>query len=130
MTLEEAYALVLREGMMAEPVPDDIVPMILHEGHLPTPEQFSRLVEAIDTVHESVENETMIDRKLAGALWIIGVEANSFGKDRTAAEENALIALLTAVEGALVGFWPVGHPRDNEQKDKTQRDDVECEEQV
>ncbi len=114
MPLEEATVLILREGMMTEPAPNDIVPMILHEGHLPTLEQFSKLVEAIGIVHESIENDAMIDRKLAGALWIIGVEANSFGKDRTTAEDDALMDLRTAVESALVDFWPVGHPRDKE----------------
>ena len=104
MTVEEAKALVLREGMMMEPVPDDAVPTTFHEGHVPTSERISNLIEAINIVHEAFESDTTINRKIAGALWIIGVEANSFGKNRTTDEQDALIALLTAVEGALVGF--------------------------
>ena len=115
MTIEEAKALVLCEGMMTEPVPDDIMPTILHGGALPTSEHFSSLIEAIDIVHTSIENDTMIDRKLAGALWIIGVEANSaMGNERQSAEQDNLVALMTAVESALMGFWTVGHPRDKE----------------
>ena len=77
MTLEEATALVLREGMKTEPVPDDAVPMMLHQGDCPSSERISRLIEAIDTMHEAIENDSAIDKQLAGALWIIGVEANS-----------------------------------------------------
>ena len=114
MTLEEAAALVLREGMMTEPVPDDAVPTILHEGHLPASERISSLTEAIDIVHEAIGEDTVITRKMAGALWIIGVETNSaaFGKEWAVSEQDALISLLNAVESALVGFWPVGHPKD------------------
>ena len=98
---------------MAEPVPDDAVPMTLHEGHMPTADQISRLIEAIDTVHESIEENTVINRKMASALWIIGVEANNaMGSERQPAEQDSLISLFTAVEMALVGFWTVGHPRD------------------
>ncbi len=127
MTLEEAIALVLREGMMTEPVPEDVVPTILHEGHLPAPERITSLAEAIDIVHESIENDTVINRKMAGALWIIGVETNSaaFDKEWAVSEQDALISLLNAVESALVGFWPVGHPRD-----KAQRNELEREEQA
>lgn len=115
MTLEEAKALVLREGMMTEPVPDDIVPTILHGGNLPTPEQFSNLIEAIDIVHEATEGDAMIDRKMAGALWIIGVEANSaMNNERQSVEQDNLVSLMTAVESALMGFWTVDHPRNKE----------------
>lgn len=116
MTLEEAEALVLTEGMMTEPVPDDAVPTTLHEGHMPAADRISRLIEAIDTVHESIGNDTAINRKMAGALWIIGVEANSaLGKPlATEQEEDSLISLMTAVECALVGFWLVGHPKDKD----------------
>jgi len=123
MTLEEAKALVLREGMRTESVPDDAVPTILHEGHCPSPEQISRLIEAIDTVHEATENDTVIDKQLAGALWIIGVEANSAlgsywrseqqdGVQRF--DQESVVELLNAVESALVGFWLIGHPRDKD----------------
>ena len=99
---------------MTESVPDDAVPTTLHEGHMPTADRISRLIEAIDMVHESIEDDSVINRKMAGALWTIGVEANSFSKDRTTEEEDALISLLTAVESTLVGFWTEGHPRDKE----------------
>lgn len=123
MTPEAAKALVLREGMRTEPVPDDAVPMILHEGYCPSPEQISRLIEAIDTVHEATQNDTVIDKHLAGALWIIGVEANSaLGNYWSSKQQDgiqqfdqeAVVELLNAVESILVGFWPVGHPRDKE----------------
>ena len=81
---------------------------------MPTVERISHLIEATDIVHEAIENDATMDRKMAGALWVIGVEANIFSKDRTADETDALISLFTAVESALVGFWPVGHPRDKE----------------
>ena len=68
MTLEEAKALVLREGLIGEGPPDDAVVTILHQSHKPDWEQVKRLIEAIDTVHEAVEAETFIERKLAGAL--------------------------------------------------------------
>jgi|GEM_PF-3555977 len=113
MTLEEAKAFVLCEGMTTEPVPDDAVPTTLHEGYMPTADRINRLIEAIDTVHESIENDMTIDRKMAGALWIIGIEANSaLSGQRTGTERDTLIELVTAVESALVGFWTVGHPKD------------------
>ena len=115
MTLEEAKALILRESMMTEPVPDDAVPIALHEGHMPAADRINRLIEAIDMVHESIEDDFVINRKMAGALWIIGVEANSaMGSERQPAEQDNLISLVTAVESALVGFWTEGHPRDKE----------------
>ena len=129
MTLDEAIALVLEEGMRTEPVPDDAMAMLLHQGDSPSPERISRLIEAIDTVHEATENETTIDRQLAGALWIIGVEANSgLGNYWNSEQQDgikkfnqeAIVDLFNAVESALVGFWPVGHPRD---KDKVTHGD-------
>lgn len=126
MTLDEAKALVLYEGMLTEPDFDDAVPLMLHQGNSPALERMSRLVEAIDTVHEAIdtvheaiENETTIDRRIAGALWIIGVEAsNALGKGWQPQEEAAIVALWEAVESTLVGFWPVGHPRDKDPRDK------------
>ena len=129
MTLEDAKSLVLLEGMKTEPVPDNIVPTILHEGHCPSPEQIRHLIEAIDIVHEATENNTVMDKQLAGALWIIGVEANSGLGNYWSSEqhdgvqkfdENVVVDLLNAVESAFLGFWPVGHPRD---KDKVTYDD-------
>ena len=115
MTLEEAKALVLREGLMEKDPPDDPVVMILHAGHKPDWKQITRLIETIDTVHEAIEGETIIDRKLAGALWIIGIEANTtFGSDWSPKERDDLISLFNAVESTLVGFWPIGHPRDKD----------------
>ena len=81
----------------------------------------SRLIEAIDMMHEATENDIVIEKQLAGALWIIGVEANSALGSYWKSEhqdgiqqfdEEAVFELLNAVESALVGFWPVGHPRD------------------
>ena len=113
MTLEEAKALVLREGLVDKDSPDDAVVMILHEGNKPGWEQVRHLVQAIDTVHEAIETETVIERSLAGALWIIGVEtSNALSSDWLPEELNDVIALFNAVESALVGFWPIGHPRD------------------
>ena len=101
--------------MIAEPDFEDAIPMILHEGHFAPFERISSLAEAIDIVHESIGNEAAINRKMAGALWIIGVEANSaLGSDRKAGEQDALISLVTAIESAFVGFWLSGHPRDKD----------------
>ncbi len=115
MTLEEAKALVLREGMMTEPDLSDAVPLVLYQGDSPTSEKMEHLVEAVDIVHEAIEEEPTVDRKLAGALWIIGVEAsNAIGKKWQPQEERDIVALWEAVESALVGFWPVEHPKDKE----------------
>ena len=121
MTLEDAKSLVLLEGMKTEPVPDDAVPMMLHQGDCPSSERISRLIEAIDTMHEAIENDTVMDKQLAGALWIIGVEANSGLGNYWSSEqhdsvqkfdENVVVDLLNAVESAFLGFWLAGHPRD------------------
>lgn len=115
MTLEEAKALVLREGLVDKDPPDDAVVTVLHQGHKPDWEQVKRLIEAIDTVHEAVEVETVVERKLAGSLWIIGIEAfTALDKEWQPEERDDLISLLTAVEMALVGFWTIGHPRDKD----------------
>ncbi len=115
MTLEEAKALVLREGLVGKDPPDDAVVTILHQGHKPDWDQVRRLIEAIDTVHEAVEAETVIERKLAGALWIIGIESyTALDKDWQPKERDDLISLVNAVEMALVGFWTIGHPRDKD----------------
>jgi len=63
MTPEEAKALVLREGLVDKDAPDDAVVMVFHEGHKPDWKQVSQLIEAIDTVHEAIEGETVIDGK-------------------------------------------------------------------
>ena len=68
MTLDEAKALVLCEGLVTESDFDDAVPLMLHQGNSPLPMRLSLLVEAIDTVHEAIENDTGIDRQLVGAL--------------------------------------------------------------
>lgn len=115
MTFEEAKSLALHEGMMDKDAPDDTIVMILHEGHKPASEQIRLLVQAIDTVHEAIEGEAVIDRRLAGALWIIGIEANNaLGGDWSPEEQDDLLSLVNAVESALVGFWPIGHPRDKD----------------
>ena len=116
MTFEEAKSLVLREGLVDKDAPDDAVVMVLHQGHKPDWDQVKCLIEAIDTVHETIEGETIIDRKLAGALWIIGIEANTaLDHDWSPEQRDEIISLFNAVEFALVGFWPIGHPRDKEE---------------
>jgi len=115
MTLEEAKALAQDEGLVDKDAPGDAVVMILHQGHKPDWEQVRLLIEAIDTVHEAMEGETVIDRRLAGALWIIGIESyTALDKDWQPKERDDLISLVNAVESALVGFWPIGHPRDKD----------------
>jgi len=113
MSLEEAKALVLREGLSGPDPPDDAVALRLHEGCAPDAFLLRRLIQAIDVIHAAIDEEAVIDRPIAGALWLLGCEAsNALGGTRVAKEQDDLIALLTAVESAFVGFWPIGHARD------------------
>ncbi len=66
MTLEEAKVLVLREGLSGADPSDDALALRLHEGSAPEQEQTRRLIQAIDVVHASIDEEAIIDRRIAG----------------------------------------------------------------
>jgi len=114
MTLDEAIALVLEEGMRTEPVPDDAMAMILHGGYEPTDAHIDPLIEALRTIQQGLEGQPLLDRDLAAALWILGIEAsmclnlNSPQEDgtwKTGAASDKIMDLMTAVESVFWDGW-------------------------
>ena len=103
MTIKEAKSLVLREGISDNATaPEDALFIMLHRGYPLDHEQVHRLIEAVDTVHKAIKGEAILDRRLAGAMWTLGVEANRCLQDeRLPAEQDDLTALFYALERAV-----------------------------
>ncbi len=104
MTFEEAKALVLREGISDNGnAPEDAVFIMLHRGYPLDHDQMCCLKEAVDVVHESIEGDTVLDRRLAGAMWTLGVEASSTisAVDMWSTELDDVNALFYAIESAI-----------------------------
>lgn len=114
MTLEEAKSLVLREGISDNGnAPEDAVFIMLHIGYQLDHDQVRRLIEAVDTIHEAIERDTVLDRRLAGAMWTLGVEASSaMNRDLSPAELDDITGLFYAIESAIHNYWSIGDPRD------------------
>ena len=77
MTLEDATALVIEEGMRSEPVPDNAMAIILHWRKEPSDEHVNTLIEALRVVQDGLKEQPFLSRDIAAALWIIGTEANA-----------------------------------------------------
>lgn len=100
MTYEEAAALVLEEGMRTEPVPDDCMATLLHEGTEPSDQQMNRLIKALRVIQEESKGQPLLDRNLAVTLWLLGVEASGrLGMNLRVTD------LMMAVESVFFDDW-------------------------
>jgi hypothetical protein len=113
MTLDEAIALVLEEGMRTEPVPDNAMAMLLHRGTEPSDAHIDPLIEALRIIQRELEGQPLLNRELAAALWILGIEASTCldltsqedGAWKTDATADKIIDLMTAVESVFWDGW-------------------------
>ena len=78
MTLDEAIALVLDEGMKTEPVPHNAMAHILHIGHEPDAGHIEPLIAALQVIRADFRGQDSLNRGLATALYVLGAEANSY----------------------------------------------------
>jgi hypothetical protein len=106
MSVDEAIALVLREGYPEEDMPEDAVALMLSLHYDlssdPAHEQIRLLIEAIHIVHQEIKGQTSIDKRLAGALYWIGSGANSARESPLSGRENSdAVDLFLAVESAF-----------------------------
>lgn len=103
MTLEEAEFLVLREGISDNGnAPEDAIFIMLHRGYPLDHDQVQRLVVAVDIVHKAIEWDVAIDRRLAGAMWTLGVEVSrSMQGEWSPAELDDLTDMFYALESAI-----------------------------
>lgn len=112
MTLEEATALVIEEGMQSGPVPDNAMAIILHRRKEPSDKHINTLIEALRVVQDGLKEQPFLSRGLAAALWIVGKEANAImceiygeadaGLDAT---DYQIEDLLTAIESVFCNGW-------------------------
>jgi len=115
MTLEEAITLVLEEGMMTEPVPDNAMAMLLHSGTEPDEQHLGQLMQALRIVSQGLKGQILLNRKLASALWVLGVEASTYlgleskrikpAEEAASANVDGLADLMTAVESVFLDDW-------------------------
>ena len=110
MTLEEAKALVLREGLAEENTPEDAAFMLLHFGDVPNQERMRHLLKALRILCDGLQEETSLDRSLAAALWTLGNTSNEcfFASDKHARKYpdgvmDDVLELIMAVEGVFYG---------------------------
>ena len=111
MTLEEAKALVLREGFAEENAPEGAVFILLQFGDVPSRERMAALLKALDIICDGLQGNAVMDKSLAAGLWTLGNMAN----DCILAHENEerpwrdgaldeLIELILAVECVFYGL--------------------------
>jgi hypothetical protein len=112
MTLEEAVALALEEGMRTEPVPDNAMAMLLHRRIEPSDEHIDTLIEALRTIQDGLKEQPSLSRNLTAALWILGVEANTIVSEASEEDDEVPDAafhkiedLVTAVESVFWNDW-------------------------
>jgi hypothetical protein len=110
MTPQEAEALILYEG-----VASGGMALQVRMGEDPGPERMAAIVDAIRTVHDSLDGVDMIGRSLAYALHCLATEVptniNSWIRVGATWRE-ALVAkeqfrLMRAVESVFSGHWSV-----------------------
>ena len=114
MTLEEAKALVLREGLAGEHAPDDAAFILLHFGDEPSEERMTNLLTAIKTLYDGLKRETVLDRSLAAALWTLANMASDcldahmkHNHNWRDGAEYEVVDLITAVESVFHDVWAV-----------------------
>jgi hypothetical protein len=78
MTVEEAKALVLCEGLASETIPKDAAFILLHFGDELSPDRMRNLLEALKIVCDGLQGETIMGRSLASALWTLGNSSNEW----------------------------------------------------
>ena len=110
MTVEEATALVVREGWPDGNAREDAMYMMLHFGFGPDVGDgpITRLIEAINVVNEATVGP--VDRQLAGSLWLLGVEANTVlgsGAKWSMAYYDRIQKLLETVEAFFMDEKPI-----------------------
>lgn len=101
MTYEEAAALVLEEGVRTEPILENAMAMVLHLGIEPSDQHIDPLIKAIRVIQEDLKGQPLLDRNLAAALWILGVEASG----RLDMNSDRIVDLMMAVESVFFDDW-------------------------
>ena len=110
MTVEEAKALVLREGLADENTPEDAAFILLHSGDDLGQERMRKLLNALKIVCNGLRGETNMDRSLASALWTLGNSSNDcifahnkYGHHWRDGAMDEVLELIMAVEGVFYG---------------------------
>ncbi len=111
MTLEEAIALVLREGFAGEDTPDDAALILLHSGDEVNPERMSDLLRALRLLCGGLQGQSGFDRSLAAALWTLGNSANEclaaheqYKRPWRDGEQDDVLELILTIEGVFYGI--------------------------
>lgn len=110
MTVEEAKALVLREGLAGENTPEEAAFILLHFGNDLGKERMADLLRALNIICSGLQGETIMDRGLASALWTLGNSSNDclfahnkYGHQWRDGEMDEVLELIMAVEGVFYG---------------------------
>jgi hypothetical protein len=110
MTIEEAKALVLREGLAGENAPDDAAFVLLHFGDVPDQERMAHLLKALRIICDGLQGETILNRPLAAALWTLGNSSNEclldcerYARKYPDGAMDDVLKLIMAVEGVFYG---------------------------
>lgn len=70
MTADEARDVILFEGW--PDLREEAMFVMVRMGDDPGSQRMQRLLEAMNLTHKSLRGQQSIDRKLAGALWLLG----------------------------------------------------------
>ena len=111
MTLGEAKALVLREGLAGKDTPEDAGFVLLHYGDVPNSESMGSLLRALRLLFEGLQEETVLERPLAAALWSLGNSANDclFNHQQDErpwldGEQDDVLELILTIESVFYGI--------------------------
>ena len=110
MTLEEAKALILHEGLAGETAPKDAAFILLHFGDELSQDRLRNLLKALKVICGGLQGETVVDRSLASALWTLGNSSNEclvahdqYQRQWPEGAMEDVLELILTIEGVFYG---------------------------